>query len=721
MKIKFPIILKIGLLGVLASSIAAGVALTVSSVIQTKRSEETLIDNIDQALYSVEYKYSAGETGASLVESLIDIKDYILGIYSQEDVHDKKLEDFSSFDEYEAYFKNKQPWIFPRPDALDGRTEFFQFQAEYHELSQMLISAHLASSGRAAYVCFTDEDEDGERLVFINDSRIFNSDLADSFYHLPSSHYVIKDTDYKTEADDEGYAGYMLAGYLTRMVPIYQYDSNGDGTLIAYLYIEYDTVAIKEQNKKMLLTELGIISGVMVMTILVYMLLAHLAITRNLNKLTKKTDRISADLKAKKEIKPTKLNFKMHDEIASLSSSFELMEQEIANYVSIIKAEAKENERRLADLEVSSKIQLNSLPPNKYIDGNLHLVSYIKPAKVVGGDFYDYFYNKDKFVVLIADVSGKGVPAALFMMKAKELIKSKILSGLSLVDAVSEANNELTINNEESLFVTAFIASIDFSNNVMSYVNAGHEKPYILHQNQVIKLDGDSNFVLGGEENIDYHEEQTNFEVNDSIFIFTDGLNESINKDKEEFGYERIQKTLEQSINLSLEERIDLFNSNLKEFVGEEEQFDDVTMVTLTRLDNKLHLIYDAKDYSIIEDATDKFMKAYPSIDGEIKSKVGIALDELLNNLISYEKKDDLKIELDFEYSKKELKVIITSNGGKFDPFENMTGKYIEEGTNDIDGIVPGGFGISLVASLTKERSYSYKNGKSITTLIFGE
>ena len=715
MKFRFPIILKIALLGLLVSAIASSVALTISGINQNNRSKTTLINNIDMSLYSVDYSYTNGEDGANLVAQLKEVKDYVQNtIYNNPELHDAKLEDFASFEEYENTFQSFSQWIFPDGKMIIGSQPYFSFKAAYRELTHIISEAHLSSGAHAAYVAYREEVDGEKRLVFINDTRITNPDPKNEFYHLPGSHYVFTEKDEYIDKNDEDYFGYKINGYLTRLVPIY--DTEGDKEEVACVFVEYDLKTISDTNLRIVLNELTILSIVMVVTVGLYMLIAHMTITRNLNKLTKATVSISNDLKEKKPIEPIVLQFKSHDEIATLADSFDVMELEIVNYINIIKQEAKENERREAELEVASSIQLNALPDKDYHDDNLNLAAFIKPAKTVGGDFYDYFYNKDEFIVIIADVSGKGIPAAMFMMKAKTLLKAKILSGLPLVDAVSEVNKELTANNESLLFVTAFIAAINFDKNEIHYVNAGHEKPYLIHQNKVIKLDGASNFVLGGEEDIVFIEEKAKFEKGDAFFTFTDGLNESINKDEEEFGYDRVIETLSESSGLSLNERIDLFNNKLKEFVGNEEQFDDITMITLSRNDGSYHLRYEQKDYSIIDDAINKFEEHFADVDDETRAHVGIALDELLNNLISYEKREDLIIELDFKKEKEGLKVVISCNGDDYDPFAKHKEKYLE---HDDEEIAPGGFGVKLVKTLSKKYEYHYQDNHSYITLYF--
>ena len=432
--------------------------------------------------------------------------------------------------------------------------------------------------------------------------------------------------------------------------------------------------------------------------ILAYAIGAHFLFLRNVTRLTRATSEFTNDLSRGVSLQKKDPNIKSKDEMHDLSNSFIALEEGIIKYVDVIQKEAKEKERANAELAVATNIQLGALPNSSYDDDKVSIRAFIKSAKEVGGDFYDYFYLDDNcLAVIISDVSGKGIPAALFMMKSKELIKSSIRTHSHLVDAVKEVNSMLVNNNNELLFVTSFIGVIDFKKGKIIYVNAGHEKPYIVSNNGVRKLDGESNFVMGGEEGFEYKEESTSFNKGEYLFLFTDGLNESINVKEEEFSYQRIEDTLVENKSTSPIDIINMMNKNLEAFVGGKEQFDDVTMVVVKYQDDELHLSYDKKDYSIITDIVDRFNARFTSINEEIKSKCGIIVDELVNNLVSYEKREDLKIEVNFKLEKDSLKIVIKSNGEDYNPFSNHQEKYLEEYNSEIE---EGGFGLSIIKDL---------------------
>lgn len=712
MKYKFPILFKVILLGTAVSIIAAGVSVAVSYNNQVNRSKKTLIDNIDNTLDQVAYLYEDGPNAEELHDNIKAIISYVDEQYQLDP--DISLDDFDSFDEYEATMKDKYPWIFPNGSILGTSKDSLDFKARYVQLSSILIDSKISSNVRAAYVSYTDTKRN--RLVFIDDSRIMNgnTDEKDHFYHLPGSHYDLTNADVIIDKEDEKYYGYELYNYSTRYYPITE-KIDGKEIEIAKIFLEYDIEPIMAQSRSILGTEIAVLAITGGALVVVYALSAYFLFVKNINKLSKASGEIATSLANKEELITHNINIKSHDEIKNLADSFTTMENEIINYVGIIKEETQYKERAAAELAVASKIQLASLPDPSYDDSLISLRSFIKTAKEVGGDFYDYFYlDNFHLAFIISDVSGKGVPASLFMMKSKELIKSKLLNGNSLEVSIKHANDSLAKNNKENLFVTSFIGIIDTQTHMLEYINAGHEKPYIISGKEIIKMDGTSNFVLGGEEGYEYKKETRQLNEGDIIFLFTDGLNESIDEDENEFGYERIISSLNESISLSLDDKINYINNKLEEFTNYHEGFDDVTMMLVKIQKNNLTLEYDKKDYSIIEDAVNQFSLYYKDINSTVKSQFGIIIDELLNNLISYEKREDLKITLKFSYKNDKFSLKIISNGDDYNPFTNNKEKYFENEENELE---EGGFGIILVKELSDYTNYEYVDNQSIVTI----
>jgi len=707
-RIHFPILLKVILLGIIASFIAGTVAVVVSYNNMISKAKADLESD---GIAALEYanNYYALDSSTPKTGSFIEVQEEVMKGYDL--VKDVELSNYPSFRDYERQFEDAYPFFYPK--GLPGSQAYFEFRRVYTDITDVLLNASFYASQYTFYAM--KDPTNPNRFIFVTDSRMGTSMEKNTFYFCVGSHYDIKPTDQVYDIGHDYIKGYRLGSYETKFIEI-KSDDSGEVETIGYMFVAYETSKVASDYAPILRNEILILLGSGLAVIILYAVLSYFMFVRNINKLNKAALDVSSQLKANKPLKTIDPNIKSHDEIKTLVDSFIYMQDQIVNYVDIIKKDAKDKEKINAELEIASKIQLEALPKAKFDDAQTSIRTFIKPAKEVGGDFYDYFYLDDhRLAVLISDVSGKGIPASLFMMKGKELIKSAVQSYKDLVDAINSVNNMLTKNNNELLFITSFIGVIDFEKNEITYINAGHEKPYIVSNNKVIKLEGESNVVLGVEEDYKFKKESHKFNKGDYLLMFTDGLNESINKDEEEFGYQRIEETIKDTSNLALEEVINKLNDNLNSFTGNKEQFDDITMVLIKNKEAKLDLHYEKKDYEIINDIIDKFNDSFSYLDENKRASVGIVIDELVNNLVSYEKRDDLIIDIHFEYNKDELKLVISSNGDEYDPFKNHKEKFLDEFHSEI---APGGFGLIIVKDLAKSHKYLYKDGHSIIELI---
>ena len=211
------------------------------------------------------------------------------------------------------------------------------------------------------------------------------------------------------------------------------------------------------------------------------------------------------------------------------------------------------------------------------------------PAKEVGGDFYDFFMvDQDHLAFVIADVSGKGVPAALFMVIAKTLLKNHAQKGEQPSEVFEQTNNQLCENNKEGMFVTAWMGILQISTGKLTYVNAGHNLPVIKGADGVFKyMQCHPGFVLAGMEDMPYQQGELQLEKGDSIYLYTDGVTESINVKEELFGEERLEEVLNRHSGDAPEDILKAVKESMDAFVGEAEQFDDITMLCMTFLGQK--------------------------------------------------------------------------------------------------------------------------------------
>ena len=276
---------------------------------------------------------------------------------------------------------------------------------------------------------------------------------------------------------------------------------------------------------------------------------------------------------------------KTGDEIQSLSSALVTMASETKEYMEKLIHETSERERISADLNVATQIQSDMLPHEFPQRDDLVLYATMNPAKEVGGDFYDFFFIDDDHIALvIADVSGKGVPAALFMVIAKTIIKNRALSGklLSPAQILGEANDQLCEGNDAGLFVTAWMGILDLNTGIVTAANAGHEFPAVRQPGKDFELIQDKHgLVLAGMEGMVYTDYEIKLEKGATIFVYTDGVPEATNANNELFEFERTVKALNVNPAAEPKELLGIVRGEVDKFVGEAPQFDDLTMLAL--------------------------------------------------------------------------------------------------------------------------------------------
>ena len=274
------------------------------------------------------------------------------------------------------------------------------------------------------------------------------------------------------------------------------------------------------------------------------------------------------------------------DEMQTLSEAFGKMVRDIDRYTKNLALAVAEKERISAELSVATNIQASMLPsifPPFPERPELDIYATMTPAKEVGGDFYDFFLvDDDRLAIVMADVSGKGVPAALFMVIAKTLLKNVAQTGLSPKDVLETVNNQLCVGNEAGMFVTVWLGILEISSGKLTCSNAGHEYPTIKRCGGDYELIKDKHgFVLAGMEGSHYREYEVLMAPGDRLFLYTDGVAEATNANNELYGTEKMLKALNSNKNASCEELLYKIKEDIDSFVKEAPQFDDITMLSL--------------------------------------------------------------------------------------------------------------------------------------------
>ncbi len=354
---------------------------------------------------------------------------------------------------------------------------------------------------------------------------------------------------------------------------------NGKNYLCVTKFIEgyYLIGAIPESEVQAFRDRAAITNAIILLVVFVIM---FFLIRRMINSLiVSKIHNINQSLKKIIEgLLDTKVNEYSTEEFANLSDDINSTVASLKDYMD------REQEKVKKELEFAQNIQMGALPKvetlNKY--GQLfELYATMDTAKEVGGDFYDfYMLDNSHLAVLIADVSGKGVPAAMFMMTCKTMLKNLVDSGMTLDVAFTRANEELCQSNDADMFVTVWMGIIDLKTGDVEYVNAGHNPPLVYDENKNFKyLECKPGFVLTGMEGLKYKIQKTKLKPGDKLFLYTDGATEANNSKKELFGEERLLEYMNKEKDKSMKDILLGLKENIDAFAEETEQFDDITMV----------------------------------------------------------------------------------------------------------------------------------------------
>ena len=265
---------------------------------------------------------------------------------------------------------------------------------------------------------------------------------------------------------------------------------------------------------------------------------------------------------------------------------FATLSDDINETVDVLKGYIGAAEKRYEEeLILAREIQISSLPQNfSFPRNDIEIFATMDPAREVGGDFYDFFFiDNNKFAMIIADVSGKGIPAAMFMMRSKTALKTHVEAGQSPAEAFEEVNRILCEGNEAEMFVTVWIGIIDLKTGLMECANAGHEYPTFMHSNGKFELVRDKHSLpLAAMPELKTKPYELQLHPGDRLFVYTDGVPEAINEQEEQYGDQRMLQTLNRYRWQNMTDIISKVRENIQNFTGTAPQFDDITMLGFT-------------------------------------------------------------------------------------------------------------------------------------------
>ncbi len=551
---------------------------------------------------------------------------------------------------------------------------------------------------------------------------IFDADHADDKYQLGTVHELSGPAK-ETEHPENGLPAFITNeeeyGWLaSSVVPVL--DSNGKPSALVGIDISMEDI-MQDRADYLKNVLLSMCISVILLGIIL-MLTVNSTLVKPINKLSEATETFvkhrSENTDAVSNL--SKLNIKTGDEVETLCDSIKQMEKDINEYINHLTAVTAEKERIGAELELATRIQADMLPniyPAFPERDDLDIYASMTPAKEVGGDFYDFFLVDDSHLAMVmADVSGKGVPAALFMMMSKILIQNAVMSGKSPADALMAVNNQICANNREEMFVTVWLGVIDLNSGLITAANAGHEKPIIKLPDKDFELFNDKHgFVIGGMEGLKYRNYEIQLEKGSKLFLYTDGVVEATNSADELYGIER---TLDALNGCNVERPTDILKAvkeSVDEFVGTAPQFDDLTMLCFEYSGDKNTLTVDATLENVAKavDFVGEIAQLLPFTLRE-KNQIEIAIDEIVSNVARYSYGEDTgKVSVKVDTDSEGITITISDEGVPYNPLE----KEDPDITLSADERGIGGYGIFIVKNTMDNIEYENRNGKNILTL----
>jgi len=413
------------------------------------------------------------------------------------------------------------------------------------------------------------------------------------------------------------------------------------------------------------------------------------------------------------------VDVRSNEEFASLSDDINSTVSTLKHYI------AEASARIDAELEFAKNIQSSALP-NKFPAfpkrRDVDIFATMHTAKEVGGDFYDFYMTgTDDLHFLIADVSGKGIPAAMFMMRAKTELKSLTEADMPINDVFTHGNAALCEGNDAGMFVTAWQGGIDLTTGLVQYANAGHNPPLVRHgDGKFDYVRSRAGFVLAGMDGVRYKTQELQLAPGDIIFLYTDGVTEATDANEKLYGEDRLLEAINAKEFASMEELCRYVKQDVDAFVGDAPQFDDITMVALkyigTPPDPEIH--FDAATTDDITAVTAFVEEQLEKMDCPMKTvfQINVAIDEIFSNIVRYGYPGGagpVTVQVAERIDPHRVRIRFSDEGVPYNPLNNsdpdVTLSAEERGI--------GGLGIYMVRKTMDNVKYVYEDGKNILTI----
>ena len=414
------------------------------------------------------------------------------------------------------------------------------------------------------------------------------------------------------------------------------------------------------------------------------------------------------------------VDVRSNEEFASLSDDINSTVTTLKHYIDEASARIDK------ELEFAKNIQASALPnvfPAFPKRKDFDIYASMNPAKEVGGDFYDFYMTADNILhFLVADVSGKGIPAAMFMMRAKTELKSLTETGAPLCDVFTHGNAALCEGNDAGMFVTAWQGSINLHDGAVHFANAGHNPPLVRHQNGGFEyLRSRAGFVLAGMDGVKYKEQELQLQPGDIIYLYTDGVTEATNAANELYGEDRLLTVVNSREFADMKDLCKTVKADVDAFVGEAPQFDDITMVAVKYIGQppvpSIH--FDAAKIADISAVTEFVESELEKLDCPMKSvmQIDVAIDEIYSNIVNHgygAKPGPVTVKV---VERIEPHAVCIRFYDEARPYNPLT-KEDPDVTLSVEERGIGGLGIYMVKKTMDEVKYKYENEQNVLTII---
>jgi sigma-B regulation protein RsbU (phosphoserine phosphatase) len=468
------------------------------------------------------------------------------------------------------------------PDYLDEYLEKHGNSSLYRQTYQDLTNLCNKVNARFIYVIQPDETYDNITFVFnaVNDDSGFEPYEIGYVRPTTNDDYKLKYQLLYEGLSDKAYVlrdrGFIETdSHITAMIPL----KDNLGKVRGILCVQRQMDALTKARFSYMIKMLVVLLSLIIMATFLYDLFLKRYLIKPLRKITKETTRFASS-QSKAESKLTD-KIKSNNEIGQLAASVDKMESETLTYIDNLTRVTAESQRIGTELAVAAGIQqgmLDAVAPDR---DDVSIYATMSPAKEVGGDFYDYFMiDDDHMGIVIADVSGKGVPASLFMAITKMMINDRTMIHKSPAKILEATNERICKNNKLDMFITVWLGILELSTGKILAANAGHEYPAVYRNGKGFELLKDKHgFVVGGMSGVHYKDYELTLKPGEALFLYTDGVPEATSADNELFGVERMVKALNVDPEGTPEEILANVQDAVDKFVDKAPQFDDLTML----------------------------------------------------------------------------------------------------------------------------------------------